>query len=63
MKRSNSTRRDVLKLAGLTTAALAAPDPLVNAQEVARHGLPPVKISNRSRPASTGLSFPCSAWE
>jgi mannonate dehydratase len=46
MKRPHSTRRDVLKLAGLTTASLAAPEPLVHAQEFTHRGLPPVKISD-----------------
>src|SRR5262245_26170860 len=44
MQRPHSTRRDALKLAGLATAALAAPDALARARESARRGLPPVRI-------------------
>src|SRR5262249_41317164 len=46
MKRSPSTRREVLKLAGLATASLAAPEALAQAQEAARRGLPPLKITD-----------------
>src|SRR5205807_10195029 len=50
MKRSQTSRRDVLKLAGLATAAAAAPlagaDSLARAQEAVRRGLPPVKIAD-----------------
>jgi len=46
MKSHSSTRRDVLKLAGLATTSLATADPLARAQEVVRRGLPPVKITD-----------------
>src|SRR5438067_6957247 len=46
MKPSYSTRRQVLQLAGVATASLAAGDPLARAQDVVRRGLPPVKIAD-----------------
>src|SRR4051794_20157045 len=50
MNPEQSTRRQVLKLAGVATAAgtasLIAPDPLARAQDAARRGLPPVKIAD-----------------
>jgi mannonate dehydratase len=46
MKSTRSSRRDVLKLAGLATTSLAATGPLARAQEAARRGLPPLKITD-----------------
>src|SRR5437762_10199354 len=46
MKSTRSSRRDVLKLAGLATTSLAATGPLARAQEVTRRGLPPLKITD-----------------
>jgi mannonate dehydratase len=46
MRRSGPTRRDVLGLAGLTTASLAMPDAAAGAQEAARRGRPPLKITD-----------------
>ena len=46
MKSTPSSRRDVLRLAGLATTSLAATGPLARAQEVARRGLPPLKITD-----------------
>ena len=46
MKSPITTRRDVLKMAGLATTSLATSGPLARAQEVVRRGLPPVKITD-----------------
>jgi len=45
-KFSDYCRRDILKLAGLTTAAMASSSTLARAQETARLGLPNVKITD-----------------
>ena len=46
MKATRSTRRTVLKLAGLATTSLTTTGPLVKAQELIRRGLPPLKITD-----------------
>jgi len=46
MKRSEPTRRSVLGLAGLATASLALPEAAARAQEAARRGRPPLKITD-----------------
>lgn len=46
MKRLDPTRRDLLGLAGLATATLVAPGPTAEAQEAARRGAPPLKITD-----------------
>jgi mannonate dehydratase len=46
MKPSEPTRRSVLGLAGLATASLALPEAAVRAQEAARRGRPPLKITD-----------------
>jgi mannonate dehydratase len=46
MKRSEPTRRSVLGLAGLATASLTLPEAAVRAQEAARRGRPPLKITD-----------------
>jgi mannonate dehydratase len=46
MKPSEPTRRSVLGLAGLATAALGLPEGAVRAQEAARRGQPPPKITD-----------------
>src|SRR5262249_24592605 len=46
MKPPDSTRRQVLKLAGVTAGAVAAGESLVRAQEAVRRGAPPVTITD-----------------
>lgn len=46
MNPANYTRRDVLKLAGLATASLAATSPRAHAQEAVRKGSAPIKITD-----------------
>ena len=46
MKRSEPTRRSVLGIAGLATAALALPEAAIRAQEAARRGRPPLTITD-----------------
>src|SRR5262245_30317566 len=46
MNQSEPTRRGVLGLAGLATASLALPEAAVRAQEAARRGRPPLKITD-----------------
>jgi mannonate dehydratase len=46
MRRLEPTRRDALGLAGLAAASLAIPEAAVRAQEAARRGRPPLKITD-----------------
>src|SRR4051794_20674556 len=46
MSQSELTRRRVMGLAGLGTASLALPEPAIRAQESARRGRPPLKITD-----------------
>src|SRR5215467_10424335 len=46
MKQFEPTRRSVLGFAGLATASVALPEAAVRAQEAARRGRPPLKITD-----------------